>query len=74
MRKQIIPLQNLDVQVDKLFHFDYMRFRFGKMPKDGFEKLIKYVENLDTITYKISEENESVYVMYFYASRSGGKY
>ncbi len=65
LRKQIIPLQNLDVQVDKLFHFDYMRFRFGKMPKDGFEKLIKYVENLDTITYKISEENESVYVMYF---------
>jgi V/A-type H+-transporting ATPase subunit I len=65
LRKQIIPIQNLDVQVDRLFHFEYMRFRFGKMPKDGFEKLIKYIENLDTITYKISEENENVYVMYF---------
>ncbi len=65
LRRQVIPLKNLEVQVDKLFHFKFMCFRFGKMPKDGFEKLAKYIENIDTITYKISEEEDSVYVMYF---------
>ena len=65
LRKQIIPLQDFDVQVDKLFHFEYMRFRFGKMPKDGYKKLISYIENVDTIVYKISEEEEYTYVMYF---------
>ncbi len=65
IRRQVIPIQNLDVQVDKLFHFTFMKFRFGKMPKDSYDKLQGYLDELDTIVFKVSEEDANVYVIYF---------
>lgn len=65
VRKQIVPIQNLEVEVDKMFKFKYMKFRFGKIPKDSYDKLFSYIKNLDTLAYKVSEEYDSVYLVYF---------
>lgn len=65
IRKQILPIQNLEIEVDQLFHFRFMKFRFGKLPKDSYEKLNNYIESLDTIAFKVSEEAETVYLIYF---------
>jgi V/A-type H+-transporting ATPase subunit I len=65
IRKQIVPIQNLEVEVDRMFKFKYMKFRFGKMPKESFDKLFSYIKNLDIIAYQVSEEHDSVYLVYF---------
>lgn len=65
IRKQIIPIRNIDFEINKLFDLDYMKFRFGKMPKDSFEKLKQYVENLEVIVLKVFEEEEDIFLIYF---------
>jgi len=65
IRKQIVPIQNLEVEVDRMFTFEYMKFRFGKMPKESYKKLETYIKTLDVLEYKVSEEDENVYLIYF---------
>jgi len=65
VRKQTVPIKDLDIELDRIFTFKYMKFRFGKMPSESFTKLSEYIETLDTIAYKVSEENHAVYLMYF---------
>ncbi len=65
IRKQLVPIQNLDINISKMFKFKYIKFRFGKMPKDSFKKLNTYIKELDIIAYEVSEEGESVYLVYF---------
>lgn len=65
IRKQIIPIQNIDFPVDKMFNVEYMKFRFGKMTRESFKKLETLLESLDVITYKVAEEDETVYLVYF---------
>ena len=65
LRKQIEPIRNLKVEVQNFFDFDYMKFRFGSMPVDSFEKLNAYVTEMDCIVYEISREGDEVFLMYF---------
>lgn len=65
LRKQIEPMKNLNVEIQNFFDFDYMKFRFGSMPKDSFDKLIAYVEEMDCIVYEISTEGDEVFLIYF---------
>ncbi|PKM95503.1 MAG: V-type ATP synthase subunit I [Firmicutes bacterium HGW-Firmicutes-1] len=65
IKKQIIPIQNLDVEVDKLFELDYMKFRFGKMPKESFQRILQYNDNLDLIVIEVFREADDVFLMYF---------
>ena len=65
LRKQIEPIKELDIEIQKFFHFEYMKFRFGSMPKDSFDKLQEYVEEMDVIVYEISREGDEVFLIYF---------
>jgi V/A-type H+-transporting ATPase subunit I len=65
IRKQIIPIKNIDFEIDKLFHLEHMKFRFGEMPKDSYKKLEHYVENLEVIVLKVFEEEDKVFLIYF---------
>jgi V/A-type H+-transporting ATPase subunit I len=65
IRKQIIPIQDLEIRVDDLFHLKFMKFRFGKMPKDSFEKLQAYIETLEVIVFDVFEEEDEVFLIYF---------
>lgn len=62
---QIKPLDNLPVEVEKLFFFKYIKFRYGKMPTTSYKKLREYSDNLDVIVYRVSQDEEFSYVMYF---------
>ncbi|MDO4766358.1 MAG: V-type ATPase 116kDa subunit family protein [Eubacteriales bacterium] len=62
---QIKPLDNLPVEVEKLFFFKYIKFRYGKMPTASYKKLREYSDNLDVIVYRVSQDEEFSYVMYF---------
>lgn len=65
IKKQIIPIQGLDIEVDKLFDFDFMKFRFGKMPKESYQRIQQYNENLDLIVIEVFREEDDVFLMYF---------
>lgn len=65
VRKQVVPIQNIEYPVDQMFHVDYIKFRFGKMPKDSYKKLDAYLVTLDVIAYKVSEDDENIYLLYF---------
>ena len=62
---QLTPLDSFPVEVNKLFHFKYIKFRYGKMPTASYGKLREYSDNLDVIVYRVSQDEEFSYVMYF---------
>lgn len=62
---QIIPLNKLNFEIEKLFDLEYFKYRYGRMPKDSFEKIQKYNESLDIIVYEVFRKEDYVYLMYF---------
>jgi len=65
LKKQIEPMRNLKVEIQQFFDFDYMKFRFGSIPEDGFEKLQEYMDEMECIVYEISRDEDLVYIVYF---------
>jgi len=65
IRLQIVPIKNLDIEVDKFFDFEHMKFRFGKMPIDSFNKLQNYVDKVDIIYFEVNKEDDDIYLLYF---------
>jgi V/A-type H+-transporting ATPase subunit I len=63
--KQLIPLRNLDAKMDDLFHFEYMKIRFGKLPKESFAKIDMVLQGQDVIVVPISSDDRDVWISYF---------
>lgn len=63
---QLKPLLSVDhVDVDRFFHFDYVKFRFGKMPKKSLGTLEEYLNHIDAFFIPTSEDEVYVWGMYF---------
>ncbi len=65
LKNQIIPIKNIQVDIQEFFDFDYLKFRFGYMPIEQFEKIAIYEKEMELIVYETSRTNEVVYLMYF---------
>ncbi len=63
--KQILPLSSLNINIDELFHFSFMKFRFGIAPKDLYNRQKKYLEELDVVVVPVSVEDDNVWLSYF---------
>ncbi|MCX7773235.1 MAG: V-type ATP synthase subunit I [Clostridia bacterium] len=63
--KQIQPLAEVEVDIDQMFHFSFMKFRFGTLPRDTYQKQREYLEGLDVMVVPVSEENDNVWLSYF---------
>ncbi len=63
--KQILPISSLDINIDELFHFSFMKFRFGMVPKELFNRQKKNLDELDVIVVPVSEEDENIWLSYF---------
>ena len=65
-RARISPFTDLNYNLSAILHFKYIRFRFGRIPKDYFRKFTDYVyDTIDTVYYKCSEEGDYVWIVYF---------
>lgn len=63
---KIEPFQDLHYSIHKLLEFHYVKYRFGRIPKEYFEKFDKYVyDTLDTIFYKCRCDEQYVWGVYF---------
>ena len=65
-RARISPFTDLNYNLSAILHFKYIRFRFGRIPKEYFQKFTDYVyDTIDTVYYKCSEDEEYVWIVYF---------
>jgi V/A-type H+-transporting ATPase subunit I len=69
--KQITPISELKVNIDEMFRFNFMKFRFGSMPKENFTKQKPYLDELDVLYVPVSEEDENIWLSYFMPAQVG---
>lgn len=56
----------LNYDLSKILHFQHIRFRFGRMHKEYYEKFMAFVYyDTDSIFYKCQEEGEYIWAVYF---------
>ena len=73
MQISVSKLKNLDIDLAKLYNFRYMKFRYGKIKKDYYEKVKNEVEKLDVILFEIEENQDEVWIIYFTAKEFEAK-
>lgn len=50
--------KSLNISLSELYNLEYIKFRYGKMPKENFRKLENSLKNLNAILLKIEEDNQ----------------
>lgn len=63
---QIEPFRHLEYDIDKILNLQFIKFRFGKIALEYYNKFFKYVyDNLDTIFYESERDKDYVWGVYF---------
>lgn len=63
---KIAPFQNLPCSLSSIFSFKFIRLRFGRIPKEYYDKFEKYVyESCDTVFYRCNSDDRFVWGIYF---------
>ena len=63
--KEISKLQEIDIDIKKLYDLEYVKFRYGSIPKKNLEEIKKQIDNINAIMFEIREEKDLVWIMYF---------
>ena len=64
--EQLNHLKNIDTELHELFEFEFIKVRFGFIPKSNYERLNYYVENIDSVIFfPSSVEEDYVWGIYF---------
>ena len=62
----IRPFRNLDFDISSILKFRFIRFHFGRIGKEYYQKFERYIyDNLDTIFIKCDEDDQYIWGMYF---------
>ena len=62
----IRPFRNLNFDISSILKFRFIRFRFGRIGKEYYQKFERYIyDNLDTIFIKCDEDDQYIWGMYF---------
>ena len=63
---KIVPFEDIPYDIHELLGFHYVKYRFGRISKEYFEKFERYVyDTLDTIFYKCQCDDRYVWGVYF---------
>ena len=63
--KQLEHMQTLDVNLDEVFGMRFIKFRFGRLPKAGYKKLMSYLSDIDAFFLEGEVDQDYVYGIYF---------
>lgn len=62
----IQPFRELDYDMDSIFDFQFVKYRFGRIEKSYYEKFERYIyQNLDTVFYRCHSDDQYVWGVYF---------
>lgn len=71
---QIRPFVGLDYNIHQIFQFKYVKYRFGRMAKDYYNKFYTFVyDTIDTIMFTCHEDDDYVWLLYFVPERLADK-
>lgn len=62
---QLELIKDFDFELNKIFSMDFIRAKFGSMPKTGYLKLKTYLDSLETVFVKTAEDADNVWGFYF---------
>lgn len=63
---KVTPFINLDYKLDEILEFNYLKYRFGRIPKEHYDKFNEYVyDSVQSIFIKASEDDRYVWGVYF---------
>jgi len=63
--KQLQPMENMDIDLRNLFNFEFVKFRFGRLPRESYKKLNVYLENIEAFFIPVLSEVDYVWGIYF---------
>lgn len=61
---QLAHMGNATYKLEELFNFKFMRFRFGRMKRNSYDKLITFLGDINALFFVSTEEKDYVYGMY----------
>ncbi|MDD3253580.1 MAG: V-type ATPase 116kDa subunit family protein [Lachnospiraceae bacterium] len=62
----VIPFTNLNYDVKDILKFDHVKFRFGRMTHEYYDKFMNYVyDTIDTVLHPCQEDADYVWLVYF---------
>ena len=72
--EQVAPFTQLNYDISSILHFRCIKFRFGRISLEYFEKFQSFVyDAVDTILFKCREDEEYVWLVYFTPSPCADK-
>lgn len=64
--KQIEPFRMLDYDLRRILHFRFIKYRFGRISREYFDKFSKYIyDNLNTVFYDCYSDKDYIWGVYF---------
>ena len=63
--RQILPILNIDTQLDDFFNLEFVKFRFGRMTSDGYKRLELLTQDQTFVFFPVEFEDDYVWGMYF---------
>lgn len=67
--KKVSKISTIDIDMKKIYELEYVKFRYGSIPKKNLEDLKKEIKKLNTIMFEICEEQDIVWIIYFTTAR-----
>ena len=63
---KVVPFSGLNYDVRRILGFQYIKFRFGRISREYYEKFSAYVyDTIDTILFKCKEDAQYIWIVYF---------
>lgn len=73
-RDRVAPFTGLNYNVEKIMKFKFIKFRFGRISKEYYEKFSAFVyDSIDSVMFKCEEEKDYVWVVYFVPQKLADK-
>ena len=72
--RKIVPFIGLNYDIRKILHFDHIKYSFGRMPVEYYQKLQEYVyDSMDALISECTRDGDFVYLVYFVPQRDEDK-
>ncbi len=62
---QLDLMQSVEVDLSRILNFEFIRCKFGHIPKAGYKTLVTYLDDLETFFVKTAEDATDVWGFYF---------